>query len=129
MTDHRHKRRGLDDEGYGVDDPRGAFCGVFNRLGDWRTWARMLLGYGLILVYISLTASLSWLIARVTFGTWGVPAGQGFHDSGSSYLWFLVLAGPVLIPALLSALGVVSYGAHRLGLVLWPSRDRGARGC
>jgi hypothetical protein len=121
-------KHGLDDEDHGVDEPRGAFCGAFNGLGDWRTWARMLLGYGLILVYISLTASLSWLIARVMFGTWGVPTGQGFHDSGSSYLWFLVLAGPVLIPALLSALGFVSYGAYRLGLMFCPMQDRDTRG-
>ena len=77
MVDHRHQKRGLDDEGegHGVDKPRGASCSTSDGLGDWRTWGRMVLGYGLILGYISLTASLSWLIALLVSGTWGVPSG------------------------------------------------------
>ena len=125
MADRRHKKRGFDDEGagHGVDEPRGSSFGASDGLGDWRTWGRMVLGYGLILGYISLTASLSWLIARLVFGTWGVPPGQGFHASWSSYLLFLSVVGPVLIPVLLLALGFVSFGAYRLGLAFWPLRD------
>ena len=127
MVDPQHKKHGLDDEGDGVDEPRGASCGASNGLGDWRTWARMVLGYGLILGYITLTASLSWLIARLVFGTWGVPPGQGFHGSWPAYLFMLSFMGPILIPVLLLALGFVSFGAYRLGLACWPLRDPGTR--
>ena len=129
MVDHRHKKRGADEEGQGVGEPRGASCSASSVFGGWRTWARMLLGYGLILTYITLTASLGWLIARLVFGTWGVPPGQDFHGSGSSYLLFLSVVSPVLIPVLLLMLGFVSFGAYRLGLVFWPTQDTDARGC
>ena len=126
MADHRHKKRGLDDEGegHGVDEPRGAAC-CGSGLGDWRTWGRMVLGYGLILGYITLTASLSWLIARLVFGTWGVPPGQGLHGSWPNYLLMLSFMGPVVIPVLLFVPAVVSFGAYQLGLACWPLRDPG----
>ena len=127
MVDPQHKKHGLDDEGDGVDEPRGASCEALNALGGWRTWGRMVLGYGLILGYITLTASLSWLIARLVFGTWGVPPGQGFHASWSSYLLFLSVVGPFLVPVLLLMLGFVSFGAYRMGLACWPLRDPGTR--
>jgi hypothetical protein len=129
MVDHRHKKRGADEEGQGVDEPRGANRSAPSVFGGWQTWARMLLGYGLILAYITLTASLGWCIERILCGTWGVPPGQDFHGSGSSYLLFLSVVSPVLIPVLLLMLGFISFGAYRLGLVFWPTRGRGARGC
>lgn len=129
MVDPQHKKHTLNDEGDGVNGPLGASCSTSDGLGDWRNWARMVLGYGLILGYITLTASLSWFFARLVFGTWGVPPGQGFHASWSSYLMFLAVVGPVLVPVLLLVLGFVSFGAYRLGLAFWPIRDTEVRGC
>ena len=125
MADNRHKKRVPDDaaEGRGMDESRGAASCRFDRLGEWRTWARMVLGYALVLAYVTVTATLAWLVVGLVFGTWGVPQGQGFHGSWSAYLLLLSLAAPVLTLVLLMTLGIFCYGAYSLGRFFWPLPD------
>ena len=125
MASKRYKKRVPDDEaeGRGMDESRGAASCRFDRLGKWRTWARMVLGYALVLAYITLTAALTWLVVGIVFGTWGVPQGQGFHGRWPAYLSMLSLMGPILIPALLITLGFFCYGAYLLGRLFWPLPD------
>ena len=125
MASNRRKKRVPDDEGEGcgMDESRGAASCRFDRLGEWRTWARMVLGYALALAYITLTAGLAWLVVGLVFGTWGVPQGRGFHGSWPAYLLLLSLVGPILTPVLLMMLGIFSYGAYLLGLLFWPLPD------
>lgn len=126
MASSRRKKRIPDDEGVGcsMDESRGAASCRFARLGEWRTWARMVLGYALALAYITLTAGLAWLVVGLVSGTWGVPQSQGFHGSWPAYLLLLSFAGSVLTPVLLMTLGILSYGAYLLGQLCWPLPDR-----
>ena len=125
MARNRRKTRVPDDEGEGccMDDSRGAASCGFERLAEWRTWGRMLLGYAMALAYVILTAGLAWAVVGLVSGTWGVPKGQGFHGSWPDYLMLLSLAGPILTPVLLMMLGIFSYGAYLLGQLFWPLPD------
>lgn len=89
-------------------------------LGDRRTWSRMLLGYVLILAYVGVTTGLAWAIAHWTFGTWGVPAGQELQGSWAMYLMALMIMGGLFTPIALFVLFGISFGAYKLGQMIWP---------
>ncbi len=95
----------------------------FDQLGQWRTWARMVLGFALACAYFSLTGALAWLVVGLGSGTWGVPPGQGFHGGWPAYLLVLSLAGAILTPVLIMAAGALGYGAYWLGSLVWPLPD------
>ena len=109
-------------------DDAAAQCEVLDfgpyGLMDRRTWARMLFGFALILVYILVTTGLAWGVAGSIFGTWGVPAGEGFHGSGGLYLFGLAVFGffltPLALMAVLMAVALVGWWAYRLGKCFWP---------
>ena len=92
----------------------------FDQLVQWRTWARMLLGFVLACAYVSLTGALAWLVVGLGSGTWGVPPGQGFHGSWNTYLLVLSFSGASLTPVLVMAAGTLGYGAYWLGSLVWP---------
>lgn len=105
-------------------DDATAQCAMFDfgpyGLLDQRTWARMLFGFALILVYILVTTGLAWGVTGSIFGTWGVPAGEGFHGSVWMYLFVLAVFGFFLTPLALMAVALVGWWAYRLGKCFWP---------
>ena len=91
-------------------------------LKHWRTWARMLYGFALILAYIVVTTGLTWGVARLIVGSWGVPAGEGFKGSWDLYLFGLAVIGFILTPLVLMAGALFGWWAYRLGEEWWPAR-------